>query len=223
MKQLKVLLVDDHKVVRDGIRYMLDLQDNYEFTIDEAESGEEAVEKYKLFGYDVVIMDINMEGMDGIEACETITAFDPEANILALSMYEEGPYVKKMLSAGAKGYVLKNAGTEELKNALKSLLKGERYYSSAVAMKLIEPFHDELISNTAGVPGAPADELLSKREMEILELIAKEELTNQQISKRLSISKRTVDSHRQNILNKTNAKNTVGLIKYAVKNGIVDH
>lgn len=221
LHSLNILLVDDHKVVRDGVRYMLEQQEKFDIKIDEAASGREAVEKYKTFKYNIVIMDINMPEMSGIEASQEIVKHDPEAHILALSMFEEAPYVKKMINAGALGYVLKNASNEELNNALTALSKGERYYSNAVAMKLIEPFHDELVSESdLGTSAEPAGELLSRRELQILKMIANE-MTNEQISQKLFISKRTVDSHRQNILNKTRAKNTVGLIKYAIKNNLV--
>ena len=219
MEPIKVLLVDDHKVVRDGIKYMLKLQEKFNVVVDEAENGSEAVERHKHFDYDLVIMDIKMPEMNGIEATQKITSSTKDARILALSMFDEGPYVKEMIKAGAKGYILKNAGTEELNNAMRALLKGQRYYSSEVAVKLMEPFHDELLEKTP-TPAKLAKEILSKRELQILRMIANE-LTNEQISKKLFISKRTVDSHRQNILNKTRAKNTVGLIKYAIKHNLV--
>lgn len=216
---LRILLVDDHQVVRDGLKYMLQQQERYDVKIDEACTGREAVDKYKLFPYDMVIMDINMPEMSGIEASELIVNHDPNAHILALSMFEETPYVKQMLKAGALGYVLKNASNEEMNNALVALANGKRYYSNTVATKLMEPFHDELLHDNP-VTLEPAQELLSRRELQILKMIARE-YTNEEISKKLFISKRTVDSHRQNILNKTRAKNSVGLIKYAIRNGLL--
>jgi len=217
--ELKILLVDDHKVVRDGMKYMLDMQDNLNVTVQEAEDGKDAVERSKHIDYDIIIMDINMPDMDGIEACEKILAEKKDAKILALSMHEEEFQIKKMITAGAKGYMLKSAGAEELMKAIKKVAAGEKYYGGDVAMKLMEPYHDAIIDGKAVENRLKGK--LTEREMEVLKLIANE-YTNGEIAEKLHVSKRTVDTHRQNLLNKLNAKNTAGLTKYAVENKLLD-
>ncbi|MFL5789856.1 MAG: response regulator, partial [Flavisolibacter sp.] len=208
---IQLLIVDDHKMVRDGLKVMLSsLKKMMQFNIDEAENGEEAIRKASQKQYDIIIVDYHMPGLAGPEAVIRLIRYRPQAKILALSNYDEVQYVQSMIDAGAKGYVLKNIEPAQLLTAIKTILDNKMYYSNEVATKLIEVVKKDPIKSLW------TEEGLTRRELEILRMIAME-MTNDEISKKLNIGKRTVDSHRQNLLNKLHAKNTVGLIKAAYK------
>ena len=224
MKKIKILLVDDHKLVRNGIRYTLETGHTAGKIerIDEAVNGDEAIRMCSVNKYDIIFMDINMPEKDGITATKEILSIDKFTRIIALSMFDEEFEIRAMINAGAVGYLLKNTGTEILDEAISTILKGGKYYSNDVAIKLMNPSSD-------GITKGPKilrqnlnsdNSVLTKREKEILTLIASE-FTNEEIANKLKLSKRTVDSHRQNIINKLGVKNTAGLIKYAFKIGII--
>ena len=213
MKQMKILIADDHKVVRDGVKFILENQDSFEPIIHEAEDGEEAVEMASHFSYDVIIMDINMPYMSGLEATKKIVSLEKSQKILVLSMFDEVAHINKMIEAGSSGYILKNSGADELLKAIKIVSRGQQYFSSDVQLSLTNELNKE-------AEEAEEASILSKREKEIVVLIANEH-TNKEISEKLSISKLTVDTHRNHILAKLRAKNTVGIIKYAIKNKLV--
>jgi len=215
MNNLRILIADDHPFFRDGIRQMLAGHPGI-ILIDEASSGEEVLSKLKEKDYDLVIMDIKMPGLSGIEATREIKKSHPNVKVLAMSMYDEQPYITKMMKAGASGYLLKNSGKEELLNGIINVMEGENYFSkdltSAMMTQLLE-------GKPLFVPSNEPDEVtLTKREIEIIRLIA-EEQTNIEISNVLGIAPRTVDSHRRNIMQKLRVKNTAGLVKYAIKKG----
>lgn len=217
MKKIKILIVDDHKMIRDGLKVMLEMHnDKYSFAIEEAESGEEAIEKVKKRGYDIILLDFQLPGIDGAETAKAIMLKRPESKILALSNYNEYVYIDKMINTGGvKGYILKNVGPHELIKSIETILGDKTYYSNEVAQSLLN-FSKGAI-NYARLKGDKAIQgALSKREVEILKLIA-EENTNEQIANKLFISKRTVDKHRQNIMFKLNVRNTAGLVKAAVQ------
>jgi DNA-binding NarL/FixJ family response regulator len=224
MKKIKILLVDDHKLVRNGIKYTIETgrMASRIDEIHEAVNGLEAIEFAKTFQYDLIFMDINMPEKDGISATKEIVKADKFTKIIALSMFDEDFEIRSMIKAGAVGYLLKNTGTEILDEAITTVLDGGKYYSNDVAVKLMEPYNENQLDQEKIKRDtiSKTDSVLSKRELEVLELIAAEH-TNDEISKRLNLSKRTVDSHRQNILNKLQVKNTAGLIKYAFKVGLV--
>ena len=224
MKKIKILLVDDHKLVRNGVKYTLESGKSAHKIerIDEATNGEEAVTKCKAINYDVIFMDINMPEKDGIAATKEILRNDQFTKIIAISMYNEDYEIRSMIKAGAVGYLLKNTGPEILEEAISTILAGGKYYSNDVAIKLMEPYNENEYVKERVVRESIAKEesVLTKRELEILALIAGE-LTNEEIATRLKLSKRTVDSHRQNIINKLQVKNTAGLIKYAFRVGII--
>lgn len=213
---INILIVDDHKLVRDGIKTMLESkEDYYTFIITEASEGKKAVEYVNKFNYDIILMDQQMPGLSGAETVLKIIAKRPDAKILAVSNYDEVAYINDMLKSGAKGYVLKNIDPDELIKAIETVISGKNYYANDIAIKLINV-------NTLGENSSKTNkkEGLSKREMEILKLIASE-YNNEQISTKLKIAKRTVDSHRQNLLNKLGVKNTAGLINYAYRNKLI--
>jgi DNA-binding NarL/FixJ family response regulator len=221
-KKIKILIVDDHKMIRDGIRSMLESQEKkYKFLVDEAENGEEGVEKTKRAQYDIVIMDYQLPILNGVEATKAALIYNPDLKILALSNYDEYMYIDNMMKTGAKGFVLKNIGPEEFINAIETVLSGKNYYSNDVAVKLISFDHNNVqVARLVRQKRDKAD-MLSKRELEILKFIASE-FTNEEIANRLFISKRTVDTHRQNLMKKLNVKNTAGLVKYAYELKILE-
>ena len=213
--KLSVLIVDDHHLVRDGIRAMLESQiDKYQFKITESPSGEDSIEKVRKNNYDIVLMDYQLPKMNGAETVYKLLVYKPQLKVLALSNYDEHSYIKKIIEAGAKGYILKNINPAELVTAIETIVDGKMYYANDVATKLI---HHKPASN-GGMTFK--DVTLSKREVEVLRCIANE-LSNDETAVKLNIKKRTVDSHRQNLINKLNVKNTVGLVKYALELNII--
>lgn len=220
MKKIKILIIDDHKMIRDGIRLMLEVQEKkYKFIIDEAEDGEEGVNKANKKGFDIIIMDYQLPEMNGADATRQIISHNINAKILALSNYDEYMYIDNMLKAGAKGFILKNISPEELLTAIEIILSGKNYYSNDVAIRLISHKkitheNEDVIIIDKNPKEMPC--VLSKREIEILRFISNE-FTNEEIASKLAISKRTVDAHRQNMMSKLKVKNTVGLVKYAIE------
>ncbi|MEX0811059.1 MAG: response regulator transcription factor [Chitinophagales bacterium] len=211
---MNILLVDDHQIVRDGIKSLF-LDDDNVNIVYEAENGQQAIEKVNESkdNIDLILMDINMPVIDGIECTEKIKADFPEMKILILSMLNEDEHIKKVLKAGASGYVLKNSGKEELLNAINHVSEGKFYFSEdatkSIMMDLIGQKGRRVESDSTLVP-------LTDRELEVLEYIVKE-FTNQEIAEKLFISVRTVDAHRRNLLEKVGARNTAGLVRYAME------
>lgn len=215
MGEINILLVDDHDIVRDGIRSLL--EDEVGFTIiSEAETGKEALASCQEHEIDLVIMDINMPEMNGIEATKEILENVEDIKILALTMMDEDEHIRKMIEAGASGYILKSSDKAELVDAITNILDGHHYFSDDATQSVMR---DLVQSRSKTQSSDPAD--LTDREVEVLELICKQ-LTNQQIADQLYISIRTVDAHRRNLLQKTGAKNTAGLVTYAIRHDIVD-
>lgn len=218
MNSLKLLIVDDHPMVRLGIKSLLEGVKEVEL-IDEAGDGDEAISKYAAIPYDVVIMDIKMPRKDGIEATKEIIKKYPQARIIALSMLDEQDFIVKMLQAGAKGYLLKNSSKDELLRAVLAVSKGDNYFSHEVSSIMLAKFiQREFPSKHKHVK---SEVELTKRETEIIKMIA-EEMTNAEIAKKLGISVRTVDTHRRNLLQKLDVKNTAGLVRYAIEHNLLD-
>lgn len=219
-----ILLVDDHALFRHGLKLLLDSHPAYR-VVGEAGTGLEMLSLLATLATppDVVLLDISMPGMNGIEAAGEALSRYPDLRIITLSMYGEEDYYFKMVSQGVKGFLLKNSDITEVYTALETVLEGGSYFSQELLFNLVS----NLRSSSAGEAEAEesagrCDEpLLSAREKEILLLICKG-LTNYEIADRLFISKRTVDKHRANILEKTNCKNTANLVVYAIKNGLVE-
>ena len=206
---IRLLIIDDHQMVRDGIRVMLESREAFlQFEIDEAENGEAGIQKILKKEFDIVLIDYQLPGMSGTETLQKIHLYKKDMKVLALSNYDELSYVKSMINEGASGYILKNIEPAQLIHAIQVVLNGSSYYSNEVALKLI----DSAKSSDNFIPANK--NRLTKRELEILKMIALE-MTNDEIAKGLFISKRTVDTHRQNLLNKLHVKNTAGLIKAA--------
>lgn len=218
MESVKILIVDDHPMIRLGIRSILNNVEHLNVA-DEANNGREALEKLAKDNFDLVIMDIKMPEMNGIEATEEIVKLHPSTKVLAISMFDEQRYIVKMLQAGALGYVLKNTGKNEMVNAINSIMAGESYFSQEVSNIMMSQFMTRGSLNQT--LESKNDIALTKRETEIIRMIS-EELTNSEIADRLGISSRTVDTHRRNLLQKLDVKNTAGLVKYAMVHHLLE-
>lgn len=212
---MNVAIVDDHKMFRQGVEAML--EDIAELSLAwGASNSQETLDKLNDQVPDVILMDITLGEESGITLTKKILENYPDIKILGLSMHKEDNYIVKILESGAKGYLLKDAGSEEMVRAIKKVCEGDTYYSSHVTNVLMKHV-------TQGTkPSEKGDKIpLTARETEILKLIA-EEYSNPEIAKQLFISIRTVDTHRRNLLDKLQAKNTAGLVKYAIKHGLVE-
>lgn len=218
MKNIKILIVDDHEVVRDGLKNILLSLNNVAVT-GEAANGEDAISLYDSLKPDLVIMDISMPGMNGIEATRIIKENDPNAKILILTMHDNQEYLNQIIRSGAKGFVLKNTDKEELLDAVKTVANGENFFSKDISKLIIENYIRTAKDSdkTEGYKEVP----LTKREVEILKYIA-EGNSNQEIANKLYISYNTVDTHRKNIMHKLSIKNTAGLVRYAIEKGLIN-
>jgi DNA-binding NarL/FixJ family response regulator len=218
MDTLKILLVDDHPMIRIGIKSLLEGEQGI-VLIDEAIDGDECLEKIDATNYDVIIMDIKMPKKTGIDTTKELVKKYPNAKVLALSMHDEQDYIVKMLQAGAKGYLLKNTTKEELLKAVEAVSRGENYFSNDVSSIMLSKYiYKEFPSSKKEYK---SDVQLTRRETEIIKMIS-EELTNADIAEKLGISVRTVDTHRRNLLQKLDVKNTAGLVRFALQNGLLD-
>ena len=215
MKLIKIVLVDDHSLIRDAIRAHLSAE-NYQI-VAEAGNSKEALAVIEKHRPDIVFMDINMPGQDGIDTTREIKKKFPEIEVIALSMLQESHYIRQMFEAGAKGYLLKNCSEEDLKHAIEHVLEGKVYYSPEVSDSLIQGFVQPKQSISTGSVTVK----LTNREKEVLSLIA-QEFSNREIAEKLFISVRTVDAHRRNLLEKTGSKNAAGLTLFALKMGLID-
>lgn len=214
MAKVNILLADDHKIVREGIRSLL--EDEIGFNIAaEANNGKEAVEACEENDIDLVVMDISMPEMDGIEATEAIRSQFPDVKVLALTMMDEDEHIRNMIEAGASGYILKNSDRNEFIDALTTILDGKHYFSEDATHRIMMDLVKGKERKDSGV------DQITDREKEVLELIVREH-TNQEIADKLNISIRTVGAHRMHLLQKTGSKNTAGLVTYALRNNLVD-
>lgn len=210
-KVINLLIVDDHKVLRQGLKKMLaPLKKSLNIQITEADSSAQAIFKINQKDFNLIIMDYQMPDASGLETIRRILRFKRMMKIIILSNYDELVFVESVREAGAKGYLLKDIDSEELFKAITTVLKGGIYYSNPIALKLIESTENTETSNRL------VKAKLTNREIEILRLIAME-LSTAAIAEKLFISKKTVDSHRQNLRHKLNVKNTAGLVKAAYK------
>ncbi len=207
MYAIKVHIVDDHQMMLDGLKALLSGEASIQI-IGESNNGKIAFDKILTQQPDVLITDISMPEMNGLELTRAVKEKFPQIKILALSMFGERNTISEMLEAGINGYILKNTGKQELLSAIKKVSEGGMFFSDEVSEELMKPAqienkHDETVS-------------LTPREIEIVRLIEKE-YSNAQIAETLFISERTVETHRKNIFRKTNTKSVVGLIKYAME------
>ncbi|MCD6658837.1 MAG: response regulator transcription factor [Lentimicrobium sp.] len=212
---IKVILVDDHQLVRDGIKALLAGMEGIEVT-GEASSGNEMLALLNSNTPDVALLDISLPDISGIDLCRKIIAQYPEIKVLFLSMYTTEDYIFNAIKAGAKGYLPKNISRNELFNAVKEVSAGNEYYSETISNIILKSYIRK--AKTPDDELQDSGELLSKRETEVLRCFA-EGLSNPQIAEKLFISTRTVESHKNHIMQKLNLKTQVELLKYAIKNG----
>jgi two-component system NarL family response regulator len=210
---IRILLVDDHQMMRDGLRSILDLEDGLD-VVGEAGNGYEAVEKAEALRPSVVVMDIGMKDLNGVEATRQIMAQNPQAKVIALSTHSDESYVLSMLEAGASGYVLKDAAVEEMRLAIRAVVGGRHYLSpgitgTVVASRVRGPAQD----------GASVSSRLGARERQILQLLA-EGHTSSEIARKLHVATSTVDSHRRNIMRKLGLHSVAELTKFAIREGL---
>ena len=210
-KKTRILLADDHAVVRSGFRMILDSQADME-VVGEVSNGRDAVEQTASMQPDVVIMDVTMPELNGIEATRRISECAPRTRVLALSMHKDSVYVREILRAGACGYLLKDSGEGDLVNAVRAVARGEAYLSSAVSDAVLTDYRKHVTN--------PID-LLSSREREVLQMIA-EGKTNKEIAAVLNLSVYTIEAHRGRIMEKLNLHSTGELVRFALRNGLID-
>lgn len=213
---IKVIITDDHRIIREGLRSLLD-RDKELQVVGEAGNGQELLNLLEHTPTDVVLMDVNMPVMDGFEALQQLKKLHPNVAVIVLTMLDNAPTLHRLMESGAIGYLLKDTGKDELCSAIKLAAKGTPFISSGMSMKMMQkvlhPSKEDEAENTENAG-------LSKRELEILSLIS-EGYTNAEIADKLFTSKRTIETHRQNILEKTQAKNTPNLIKYAIQHKLI--
>lgn len=209
---IKILIADDHRMFRESIRNILTTEKVAE-VLAEACNGEELLELLDNFQPDIVLMDISMPQMDGIIATKKAIQKQPGLKVLALSGFDDDKYYYSMIEAGVKGFVLKNSGIAELKNAINEVYKNNSWFSSELLQKVINKLNTKPKKNKSTE--------LSDRELEVLHFIC-ESLTNEQIASKMNLSFETVKWHRANILSKTSCTNTAGLVIYAIKNELIE-
>jgi DNA-binding NarL/FixJ family response regulator len=214
---IRVLLVDDHKIVRDGLRSLLAKQMDIE-VVGEAENGREALDQARELRPDVVVMDIGMRELNGIEATRQVAQEVPGVRVIALSMHSDRRYVADMLAAGASGYLLKDGAFDELVLAIRSVADGRTYLSQGVSGTIIDDYVKRLSASDSPASSS-GGRALSPREREVLQLIA-EGCSTKECASRLHLSVKTIETHRRQIMDKLGIYNIAGLIKYAVREGL---
>lgn len=211
MKQIKIIIVDDHKIFRQGLKFIMDDVEEME-VVAEAENGKEFLTIIENQSVDIVLMDINMPEMNGVEATKLALSMKPDLKVVVLSMQGDEEYYDLMVEAGVKGFLLKSSDAEELINAVKIVDMGGTYFSQELLLHILEEKKHK---------HNPTELLhLTEREMEVLKLIC-EGYNNLQIAEKLFISNRTVERHRANLLSKTNCPNSIAMVMYAIKNNII--
>lgn len=212
MKKQNIIIVDDHKIFRKGLRFLLDDMENIK-VVAEAENGEEFLNLLEISTADIVLMDINMPKMNGIEATiEALKQF-PNLKVIVLSMHGEEQYYDSMVEAGVKGFLLKNSDVDELSTALQTVASGGSYFSQELLVGILNKHKEQ--KNPSEIVR------FTDRELEVLKLICKG-FNNCKIADILFISVRTVERHRANLLSKTNCPNSISMVMYAVKNKIIE-
>lgn len=227
MKSIRLMLVDDHEIVRTGLRSFLESQPELE-VVAEAGSGEQAIQMTRDELPDVIIMDITMEGMDGLEATRRLKEAHPDCHVLALTVHQDKQYFFEMLASGATGYITKQAAAEELITAIHSVAAGHVYLQPALARWLLEDYQrlskrfPREGQSTSSAESEEKDlQVLSKRERQVLEAVS-QGLTSPQIGEKLGISPKTVSRHRERIMNKLNLHSAAELVKFAIRTGLID-
>jgi two-component system, NarL family, response regulator NreC len=210
-RKTRILLADDHSVVRQGFRLILSSQSDFE-VIGEAANGREAVDLAGSLQPDIIVMDVSMPELNGIEATRRLGEVSPKTRVLALSMHKDSVYVREILRAGARGYLLKDSIDSDLIAAVRAVANGDGYLSPAVSDAVLSDYRKHVTD--------PID-LLTSREREVLQMIA-EGKTNKEIANTLNLSVYTVEAHRGRIMEKLNLHSTGELVRFAIRNGLID-
>lgn len=211
---IKLLITDDHQLVIDGIRLMIKDQADINI-IGEAHNGQEAIDFVKEHELDIILLDLNMPEVNGIDACKAIKKLKPEVKIIILSMISETRMVKNLMKYGANGYLLKNSGQEEIITAIRTVNTGKNHFDQEIIEMILNPSRQKEVKDENLHPS------LSRREKEILQLII-DEHTTAEIAEKLFISFGTVESHRRNMISKLGVRNTAGLVSAAYKYNILE-
>jgi len=212
---ITVILADDHEIFRDGFRVMLTKIPSIQL-LEEASNGKELIDLARKLKPDVIITDIKMPELDGVEATKILTGESPEIGIIAFSMFDEENLIVDMLEAGARGYLIKNAQKDEIIEAVKTVFDGDTYYCRNTSMKLMH-----MMAQSKFNPYKKAeDPNFKENELKVIKLIC-EEKSNKEIAEELNLSKRTIEGYRENILEKIGAKNTAGIVMYALRHKII--
>ncbi len=210
---IRIILADDHKITRQGLRSLIDENDDME-VIAEAENGRDAVELARQMRPDVIIMDVSMPDLNGVEATRQIIQDNPQMRIIALSMHSDTLFVSEMLKSGASGYLLKDCAFEELEQAIRTVIEGKAYLSPSISGIIVEDYLHRLSKAELST-----SEVLTDREREVLQLIAEGQSTKR-IALKLHISAKTVETHRRQIMNKLDMHTVAELTKYAIRKGL---
>lgn len=213
----KILIVDDHKLFREGLSFVISQLDGCQ-VVGEASNGREFLDLLDKLEVDIVLMDISMPGIDGIDATTKALEQYPNLKVIALTMFCDEEYYYKMIQAGVSGYILKESGKDELANAIKTVINGENYFSQKLLRNIILNLNKA--KSFKGIPHRQEIKL-TPREAEILKLIC-QGLSNTEISEKISLSLRTVEGHKSNLISKTGVRNSVSLVMYALKNNLVE-
>jgi DNA-binding NarL/FixJ family response regulator len=218
LKKIRILISDDHAVVRQGLRALFQSTPDFH-VVGEAPCGEEALRLVGELKPEVAIVDISMPRVNGIEATRLVKKRNPRTKVLILTMYDNDEYLHQMVRVGADGYVLKNADKKELFAAVRAVAAGKRFFSPGVSELMI----DEFVKRSRQSTDSPEPKVppLTKREIEILRYIA-QGLTNKRIAEKIYLSVRTVNTHRNNLMQKLDIHDTAGLVRYAIQNGIIE-
>ena len=214
---IRIVIADDHAIFREGFKILMKNQGEMEL-VGEAGDGEELLDVVASHHPDLVITDIKMPKLDGVQACKLLHESYPSVKVIALSMFNDDNLIVDMLEAGAAGYLLKNTNREELLNAVKAVHDGGNYYSLATSKKLAKLIADSKYNPMRHRNNPPK---FSAREKEVMALIC-EQLTSKEIADRLGLSMRTIESHREKIQEKIGARNVIGIVIYAIKHDLVD-
>ena len=217
MEKIKVLLADDHTVVRQGLRALLEAEPDITI-VGEADTGRQALRLALKLAPDVVVIDVAMPQMNGLEATRQIIKELPNVRVLVLSSYSDDEYVRQVTEAGAAGYLLKQTAAEDLIRAIREANNGNAFFSPAISKRLLENYREAFLK---GSPAGTRVDRLTSRESEVLQLVA-EGKVNKQISAELCVSVKTVEKHRQQVMNKLNIHDVAGLTRYAISKGIIE-
>lgn len=226
MEKIRLMLVDDHDVVRVGLKSFLQTQENFE-VVAEAGNGEEALSRAMEIHPDIILMDITMPDMDGMEATRRLRVLCPDCLILALTVHDDKQYFMQMLAAGASGYITKHAAADDLIDAIQTVASGHVYLQPALARWLLEDYQRLVQQQGQSFQSPPGNHVtivgldaLSQRERQVLELVAQGS-NNQQIGESLGLSPKTIARHRERIMNKLNMHSRTELVKFAIRTGLV--